>query len=165
MADERMSRQQPPPELVATDQARRPLPKWMFRVLNPALRVVLRSPLHRLISHHLLLLSFSGRTSGRPYVVPVAYLQQDRRLYFTCLAGWWQNLPGALVTVDLRGQQRSGTARRIVEPDAILTVARLLIVRRGAAMARRIGLTAAHATAQAGIVPWRPVFMQIDLEE
>ena len=52
-----------------------------------------------------------------------------------------------------------------MEPDAIVAVARLLSARRGAALARRIGLVAAQAAAQAGSVPRRPVFMQIDLEE
>ncbi len=136
----------------------------MFRVLNPVVKALLRSPLHRLISHELMVLSFTGRTSGKPYAVPVGYLQHDNRLYFSCLAGWWQNLPGTLVTVRLRGQDRRGTAARIVDPDGISEVVQLLIAKRGARVAQRIGLLAARADAEAGNTPQRPVFIQIDLE-
>ncbi len=163
MADERMDRHQPVQGIGA--KPRRPLPRWMFRVLNPAMTTLLRSPLHRLISHEFMLLSFKGRTSGQPYTVPVSYLQHDHRLYFSCLAGWWQNLPGVTVTVCLRGQDRRGTATRIVDPAAITEVVEWLIAKRGARMARRIGLLAARTEAEAGILPRRPVFIQIDLED
>ena len=162
MADERMDRHQPGQGIGA--KPRRPLPKWMFRLLNPVMTTLLRSPLHRLISHEFMLLSFKGRTSGQPYTVPVSYLQHDHRLYFSCLAGWWQNLPGARVTVCLRGQDRCGTATRIVDPAAITEVVERLIAKRGARMARRIGLLDARTEAEAGILPRRPVFIQIDLE-
>ena len=163
MADERMDRHQPVQGIEA--KPRRPLPKWMFRVLNPVMTTLLRSPLHRLISHELMLLSFTGRTSGHPYTVPVSYLQHDHRLYFSCLAGWWQNLPGATVTVCLRGQDRRGRATRIVDPEAITEVVGRLIAKRGAGMAQRSGLLAARAEAKAGTLPRRPVFIQIDLED
>ena len=144
---------------------RRPLPKWMFRVLNPALRVLLRSPLHHLLSQHLILLSFRGRVSGRQYSVPVAALHRDHRLYFTCLAGWWRNLPGASVSVQVRGRAYRGTAVRLVEPDEIKEIVQPLIARRGRVMARRIGLLAALAAVEAGTLPERPVFLRVDLED
>ncbi len=163
MAEARKSQQQPPAQ-VTRDKPRRPLPKWMFGLLNPVVKALLRSPLHGLISHELMVLSFTGRTSGKPYAVPVGYLQHDNRLYFSCLAGWWQNLPGAPVAVRLRGQDRRGAAARIVDPDGITAVAQLLIAKRGERVAKRIGLLAARADAEAGAMPRRPVFMQIDLE-
>ena len=163
MADERMSRHQAPSQ-VTSDKPQRPLPKWMFGVLNPVVKGLLRSPLHGLISHELMVLSFTGRTSGQQYAVPVGYLQQANRLYFSCLAGWWQNLPGAPVTVRLRGQDRRGTAARIADPERITEVVQLLIAKRGERVAKRIGLLAARAEAEAGNLPRRPVFIQIDLE-
>ena len=136
----------------------------MFRVLNPVVTGLLRSPLHVLISQDLMVLSFTGRTSGKQYAVPIGYLQQDNRLYFSCLAGWWKNLPGAPLTVRLRGQDRECTATRIVELDRIMEVLQLLITKRGERVAQRIGLLAARADAEAGTLPWRPVLMQIDLK-
>ncbi len=163
MAKDRMSPQQAPSQ-VTRDKPQRPLPKWMFRVLNPVIKALLGSPLHGLISHELMVLSFTGRTSGKQYAVRVGYLQKDNRLYFSCLAGWWQNLPGAPGTVRLRGQDRGGTAARIVDPEGILEVVQLLSAKRGVRVAKRIGLLAARADAEAGTMPRRPVFMQIDLE-
>ena len=163
MAKERISRQQAPSQ-VTRDKPQRPLPKWMFRVLNPVMKALLGSPLHGLISHDLMVLSFTGRTSGKQYAVAVGYLQKDNRLYFSCLAGWWQNLPGAPVTVRLRGQDRHGTAARIVDPEGIMEVVQMLIAKRGERVAKRIGLLAARADAEAGNLPQRPVFIQIELK-
>ena len=64
----------------------------------------------------------------------------------------------------LRGQDRGGTAARIVDPDGITAVVQLLIAKRGERVAQCIGLLAARADAEAGTMPRRPVFMQIDLE-
>ena len=163
MAEERMSRQQAPSQ-VTRDKPQRPLPKWMFRVLNPVMKALLGSPLHSLISHELMVLSFTGRKSGKQYAVAVGYLQKDTRLYFSCLAGWWQNLPGAPVTVRLRGQDRRGTAARIADPERITEVVQMLIAKRGERVAKRIGLLAARADAEAGNLPRRPVFIQIELK-
>ena len=163
MPDERRSR--PPPPQLAGDPPQRPLPKWIFGLLNPVMRALLRSPLHHLVSKDFMVLSFTGRRSGKPYAVPVGYVQQANRLYFSCLARWWTNLPGTAVTVRLRGHDHRGVARRIADPDGITQVARLLIAKRGEAMAKRIGLLAAQADAEAGSTPRRPVFIQIDLEE
>ena len=162
MPEERSSRHQPPQ--MAGGPPKRPLPKWMFGLLNPFIRALLRSPLHHLVSKDFMVLSFTGRRSGKPYAVPVGYVQQANRLYFSCLAGWWTNLPGTAVTVRLRGRDYRGVARRIANPDGITQVARLLIAKRGEALAKRIGLLAALADAEAGSTPRRPVFIQIDLE-
>jgi hypothetical protein len=163
MTEERMSRQQAPSQ-VTRDKPQRPLPKWMFRVLNPVIKALLGSPLHGLISHELMVLSFTGRKSGKQYAVAVGYLQKDNRLYFSCLAGWWQNLPGAPVAVRLRGQDRHGAAARIADPEGIREVVQMLIAKRGEPVAKRIGLLAARTDAEAGNTPQRPVFIQIDLE-
>ena len=46
------------------------------RVLNPVVKALLGSPLHGLLSHDLMVLSFSGRKSGKQYAIPVGYLQK-----------------------------------------------------------------------------------------
>ena len=164
MGDERSSRQQAASPMAGAPP-KRPLPRWTFGLLNPVMKALLRSPLHHLVSKEVMVLSFTGRKSGKPYAIPVGYLQHANRLYFSCLAGWWTNLPGTVVTVRLRGQDHRGVARRIEDPDGIKQVARLLIAKRGEAMAKRIGLLAARAEAEAGNTPRRPVFIQIDLEK
>jgi len=46
------------------------------RVMNRIPATVLRSPLHPMMSGKYLLLSFTGRKSGRRYTTPVAYLKR-----------------------------------------------------------------------------------------
>jgi hypothetical protein len=88
-----------------------------FRVLNAFMRVLLRSPLHRLRSKHLVLLEFRGRRTGKRYSMPVSYWQPDPEQVI-CLssavwAKWWRNLDGAEVAVWLRGAKRLGKAELI----------------------------------------------------
>jgi hypothetical protein len=165
MSDEGESRPHRPALPGHAPPPRRPLPRWMFRVINPVVRILLRSPLHALVSRHLILLTFRGHLSGRQYAVPVAALHREHRLYFTCLAAWWRNLPGTPVTVQVRGRPCRGTAIRVVDPDEMKAIVRLLIARRGPLIARRIGLLAALAVVEAGTLPERPVLMRVDLED
>ena len=46
-------------------------PAFLLRIGNPIVRAVLRSPLHRILSRHVVLLTVTGRKSGRAYTVPV----------------------------------------------------------------------------------------------
>ena len=46
-------------------------PRLVIRFLNPLMRLLLRSPFHRLLSKQFMLLSVTGRKSGRTYTVPV----------------------------------------------------------------------------------------------
>jgi hypothetical protein len=91
-----------------------------YRVLNAVMRVVLRSPLHRLQSRHVLLLEFRGRRSGRRYRMPVSYWERGPA-DVVCLTSatwsrWWRNLDGAAVVLWVRGQRRDGRAELVTEP-------------------------------------------------
>ena len=50
--------------------------RW-YRVLNAVMRLLLRSPLHRLRSRRVLLLEFRGRRSGKRYLMPVSYWERS----------------------------------------------------------------------------------------
>lgn len=79
--------------------------------VNKIATIVLRSPLHGLLSHNTLLLSFQGRRSGKTYTIPLSYTQKgDVVLCFTRRGNnWWKNLRGGtLATVDLMRNQASG---------------------------------------------------------
>jgi hypothetical protein len=87
------------------------------RTANPILGALLRSPLHRLISRQLALITVIGRKSGREYTFPTAYHQagEDR---VTITVGWperkrwWRNLrgEGAPVRLWLKGTECNGHA-------------------------------------------------------
>jgi hypothetical protein len=86
----------------------------LFRTINFTLQAILRSPLHRLLSRKLLLITVTGRRSGRMYTVPVSYQQQGAtvRIISERHDHWWRNLRGgAPVTLQLRGRQITGQGR------------------------------------------------------
>ncbi|MGE5408195.1 MAG: nitroreductase/quinone reductase family protein [Syntrophothermus sp.] len=77
---------------------------------------VLRSPAHRLLSGSLLLLTVTGRRSGRRHTLPVGYARDGDLVYV--LVGryrakrWWRNLiEPAPVRVRLRGEEIAGSAQ------------------------------------------------------
>ncbi|MDJ1420542.1 MAG: nitroreductase family deazaflavin-dependent oxidoreductase [Candidatus Methanoperedens sp.] len=69
--------------------------------------LLLRSPLHMLASKSTLLITFTGRKSGKSYTTPVNYVPDGDVLYIVSLRSrtWWRNLRGgAHVIVRLRGR-------------------------------------------------------------
>ena len=70
------------------------LPEFLFLIINPMMRILLRSPLHLLMSKSLMLISFKGRKSGRVFTTPVRYIrQQDTIQCFTAKSNqWWRNV-------------------------------------------------------------------------
>jgi deazaflavin-dependent oxidoreductase (nitroreductase family) len=85
-------------------------PRIVYHVVNPTIKAILRSPLHRLVSRRLVLLEFTGRRSGTRYAIPVGYVQQGDTLLITTERPWQKNLRDAPVRVRLRGQWRAGRA-------------------------------------------------------
>jgi hypothetical protein len=90
---------------------------WMLsHLINPLVRVLLRSPLHPLLSRRLLLLRVTGRRSGQMLELPVGYVDDGSEVVVTVGAPtrkqWWRNIDGSTpVTVVLRGDERLGVAR------------------------------------------------------
>lgn len=82
-------------------------------------KLILKSPLHALMSGRYMLLTFKGRRSGRSYTTPVAYLRRQDTVILTTDSPWWSNLMGgAPVTVQLRGATRTGMADVIQGTEA-----------------------------------------------
>ena len=83
--------------------------------LNPLIAGLLRSPLHPLLSPGLLLLTVTGRRSGRRYTIPVGYQRDGDDVVVMVSEArhkqWWRNYqePGP-VSLRLRGEDRSGSA-------------------------------------------------------
>ena len=86
------------------------------RVANPAIGLLLRSPLHGLISGSLALVTVTGRRSGREFTFPVSYSQDGNVVRIGVgwpeQKQWWRNLrgDGARVRVRIRGRERAGHA-------------------------------------------------------
>jgi F420H(2)-dependent quinone reductase len=72
--------------------------RGLYRVLNAGMGLLLRSPLHGLVSGRIMLLTITGRRSGRSLTVPVSYLRYGEDvIVFTSgeRSAWWKNLRGA----------------------------------------------------------------------
>lgn len=94
------------------------IPPWVNRIMT----WVLRSPLHRVVSGSILVLTFTGRKSGKVYTTPLSYTRQGEQLIVFTHGAWWKNLQGgAPVTVRLQGQDLPGQAAAIAgDPVTIL---------------------------------------------
>jgi deazaflavin-dependent oxidoreductase (nitroreductase family) len=83
------------------------------KLYNPIVAGILRSPLHAAMSNSTMLLTFSGRKSGRTYTTPVNYVCDGDELFVVGSRGhsWWKNLRGdAVVSVRVRGREMRGEA-------------------------------------------------------
>jgi hypothetical protein len=88
---------------------------------NDIIAAILRSPLHGVLSGSTMLITVTGRKTGRAITLPVNYAQSGKRVLVTSLAKrtWWRNLiGGAPVTVLLQGKTRRGTGCAITGIDA-----------------------------------------------
>ncbi len=102
------------------------IPEFFFSVINPAMRILLRSPLHSLVSRSLMLITFTGRRSGRRYTTPVRYLRIGTTVRcFTSSEGqWWKNLRGgADVVLRLEGMDKPYHATAIVDDPVVIKAA------------------------------------------
>lgn len=87
------------------------------RLANPVMIPLLKSPLHGFVSDHLMLVTFTGRKSGKRYSTPVEYKREgDTIMFYTRKERrWWKNLEGgAALTVRVQGHDIQ------VVPEALL---------------------------------------------
>ena len=104
----------PPGTVVAMPEGHAPFALWN-RTGNRAVALLLRLPLHPLVSRHLALITVTGRRSGNRYTFPVGYRRAGEHV--TIPVGWparklwWRNLRGGgRVLLRLGNQQCSGLA-------------------------------------------------------
>ncbi|MBK8138904.1 MAG: nitroreductase family deazaflavin-dependent oxidoreductase [Chloroflexi bacterium] len=103
-------------------------PLWErgMKYLNPFVVGLLRSPLHGLVSNHLLVITVRGRKSGKLYHAPVEYHQDGNQIVVISEARrvWWRNLLGdADVMLHLRGFDVHAVGSVITDPVAVSNAA------------------------------------------
>ena len=83
----------------------------LYRVLNPVMKTVLRSPLHRMASKTIALLRFRGRE----FVTPLSYVRDDQTVWFLSdhSTNWWKNFRegDVPVSIEIARTTVNGTAR------------------------------------------------------
>ncbi len=94
------------------------------RLVNPLVRLLLRSPLHPLLSRSLVILSYQGRKSGRWRSLPCMYARDGQDLYIIPAQPdrkvWWRNLRQPTpVRLRRQGRELNGTATASSDPEAV----------------------------------------------
>ena len=66
----------------------------LWRLINPLVVFILRSPLHFLASKNLIFITFKGRKSKKTFNIPVSYHREGNDLIALTLKQnlWWKNL-------------------------------------------------------------------------
>ena len=87
-----------------------------FKILNPIMKSLLKSPLHSLASERIMIITFTGRKSGKEYSTPVSYFKENGEIFCFTHGGWWRNIDGgAQVIVRVQGKDHQGFAEAISE--------------------------------------------------
>ena len=110
--------------------------------VNNTMKFMLRSPMHRLVSKNILLITFTGCKSGKTYTTPVCYSQEGNQIYIFTHARWWKNLCNCTsVTLRLRGREVQGVPEPIVEDKGAIAAKLATHLRRVPSDARYYDVT------------------------
>ena len=86
-----------------------------YKIANPLIKALLRSPFHGQMSGSVAILHFRGRKSGREFETPLSYVREDGTVFLLSAQTtvWWKNLreEGTPVTLEIAGETLSGKAR------------------------------------------------------
>lgn len=114
-----------------------PPPKRLMAVANVFVRLLLRSPLHFMLSNNVLLLTYIGRKSGRQYTYPVGYARNGDVVTVFTYRGWWKNLRGgAPVVVEIKRRRFPAAAEVIRDDQDAIATGLLAHLRQHPALAR-----------------------------
>ena len=92
-------------------------------VVNPVVRALARTPGHRLLGGRLVVLSYTGRRTGRRHELPVMAVAAGDDLVVVvgepAAKTWWRNFDSVPrdVRVRIRGRLLEGAARRLGAGD------------------------------------------------
>lgn len=110
--------------------------------VNQAMKFVLRSPAHTLVSQTVLLVTFTGRKSGKSYTTPVSYSQMGDCVTIFTHANWWKNLlGGAQVSLRIRGREYLGQADPVANDKRAIAAGLAAHLRAVPSDARWYGVT------------------------
>lgn len=135
-------------ERVARD-ARPPL--LLVRILNPAMRLLLRTPVGRFI-RPFALIEFHGHRSGRRYRVPVGWHEIDGAHVVFTPAPWRANFrTPSPVTVTFRSRRRDFTGTLDDDPEAVAAALQTLADQRGTLRPIGVAVPSGHRITEADV--------------
>jgi deazaflavin-dependent oxidoreductase (nitroreductase family) len=107
------------------------LPLRWIRIINPLVAGLLRSGMHAWVSRDILLLTFTGRKSGKSYTTPLSYIRKGGTVYCFTHSPWWRNFrEPSRVELLMQGAWLPGTAlATAADPEAIEEPLRQFVIR------------------------------------
>ena len=88
----------------------RSVPKWV----NSMMKFMLQSPFHSSVSQSIMLITFTGRKTGKRYSTPIRYVRTADKVIAFTQEKWWKNLQGgAPVELRLAGQKVRGIPKPV----------------------------------------------------
>lgn len=98
------------------------------KIMNLFPTLILKSPMHAVMSDEYAILEFTGRRTGKTYETPVAYVQEGDTVLLSTDSRWWRNFSDdAVVTLRLRGRRRDGTAHLVRDAAQAEGIVRTLV--------------------------------------
>jgi deazaflavin-dependent oxidoreductase (nitroreductase family) len=111
-------------------------------IVNRTMKFVLRSPMHAMVSKTIMLITFTGCKSGKPYTTPVSYSQYGDQVVAFTHANWWKNLcDGAPVTLRIQGRDLQGLPEPVAEDKQAIAAGLAAHLRKVPSDARYYGVT------------------------
>ncbi|HZU02613.1 MAG TPA: nitroreductase/quinone reductase family protein [Ktedonobacteraceae bacterium] len=106
-------------------------PKRIIAATNVIVRFLLRSPLHFLLSNTMMLLTYTGRKSGKRYTNPLPYMREGDVVTVFTSGSWWKNTRGgAPVLVEIKRHRIDGIAEAISDDRAAIATSLLTFLRK-----------------------------------
>jgi len=97
------------------------------RAMNRFPEMLLRSPLHGLMKNTLLI-TFTGRKSGKTYTTPIVYLREGEEFLMTTDSPWWKNLRGgAPVILRIRGEEYPALGEAVTDEVEVARVLKRML--------------------------------------
>ena len=110
--------------------------------VTSTMKFILRSPMHGMVSKSMLLITFTGRKSGKTYTTPVDYSQDGDQVTIFTHANWWKNLNGGSpVTLRMRGRDLQGIAEPVAEDKGAVAAGLMEHLRKVPSDAKYYGVT------------------------
>ncbi len=96
-------------------------PSALLKLVNPMLGFLLRTPLAGPARKQLMVLSFTGRKTGRPFTLPVSAHVIDGDLYALTGAPWKQNFRGGAPAEVIYDGQTTAMRGELIRDRAIVS--------------------------------------------
>jgi deazaflavin-dependent oxidoreductase (nitroreductase family) len=110
--------------------------------VTETMKFLLRSPMHGMVSKTVLLITFTGRKSGKSFTTPVDYSQEGDQVTIFSHANWWKNLRGgAPVSVHIQGRELKGLAEPVADDKQAIAAGLAAHLRKVPSDARYYGVT------------------------